>query len=466
MNLRTRMMIAFAYLLLLVVVALSVPLGISVARRARSDFAVEMISRAEAVALAARGAEDRGAEAVNDLLRENSTAGRVIYTDEQGRLVADSANYRPVGTRYTYRPEIVEALEGRTTRLVRDYPNAGLSYVVAVPVIEDGRVAGAVRINRKVAEVDVIVRQRLIFLAAVSVTILLVAFVVSAAIARSLTKPLHRLADVAREIGNGDLGARAPAARQPEVAEVTGALNAMTERIEQSMTAQADFVANASHQLRTPLTGLRLRLEALESAGAPGAAAALTETDRLAGLVDDLLLLVRAGTAPAEPETTDLAAAAQDAVDRWSIQATERDHLITMDVPDEPHLVTAGGSDVAIILDNLIENALQYTPAATTISVAVARTEDCVLLTVGDDGPGMSADDSPRVFERFYRGSAGTGVPGTGLGLAIVEQIAQRWNARIELDSFRGTRVQIYFSPVPGDVEPTEQLAGITSAGR
>ena len=466
MGLRTRMMIAFAYLLLLVVVALSIPLGISVARRARSDFAVEMTNRAEAVALAAPDVAERGVDAVNDLVHANSKTGRVIYVDGEGRLVADSQGYRPVGARYTYRPEIVEALEGHTTRLVRDYPNAGLSYVVAVPVIEEGQITGAVRINRKVAEVDVIVRQRLIFLGAVSVSILLVAFVVSAAIARSLTKPLHRLADVAREIGEGDLGARAPAARQPEVAEVTGALNAMTERIEQSMTAQADFVANASHQLRTPLTGLRLRLEALESAGAPGAAAALAETDRLAGLVDDLLMLVRAGTAPAEPETTDLAAAAQDAVDRWSIQATDRDHVITLDVPGERQLVTAGGSDVAIILDNLISNALKYTPPATTVSVAVTRDQDCVILTVADDGPGMSDDDSPRVFERFYRGAAGKGVPGTGLGLAIVEQIAQRWDARIELDSSRGTRVEIYFLPAPGEAEPTEQLAGITSAGR
>jgi signal transduction histidine kinase len=466
MSLRTRMMIAFAYLLLLVVVALSIPLGISVARRARNDFAVEMTNRAEAVALAAPAAIDGGPDDVNDLVRDQATTGRVILVDQDGRLVADSQGYRAVGVRYTYRPEIVEALAGHTTRLVRDYPNAGLSYVVAVPVIEDGAVAGAVRINRKVAEVDVLVRRRLIFLGGVSLSILLVALVVSAAIARSLTKPLHRLADVAREIGEGDLAARAPMARQPEVAEVTGALNAMTERIEQTMTAQTDFVANASHQLRTPLTGLRLRLEALESTGAPGATAALAETDRLAGLVDDLLVLVRSGTAPTEPETVDLAAAAQYAVDRWSIQATERDHLLTLQTPDDPQMVTAGGSDVAIILDNLIENALKYTPASTTIAVTVAPEGDCIGLTVADDGPGMTPDDSPRVFERFYRGSAGKGVPGTGLGLAIVHQIAQRWDAAVDLDTSQGTRVRIYFWPASAEAEPTEQLAGITSAGR
>ena len=444
MSLRSRIMVAFAYLLLLAVVALSVPLGINVARRARDDFAVQLNNRVERAAAEAPQALREGSEALNEMVREQPELGRVIVTDREGTLLADSIERRRIGRDYRYRPEIVAALDGRTTRLVRDYANAGLQYVVASPVIDGGRVVGAVRINQPVAAIDAVVRTRLLYLAAGSIGVLLMALLVSVVIGRSLTRPLRRLSDVATRIGDGDLGAQAPESGQREVAEVAVALNGMSRRIDQMLAAQTDFVANASHQLRTPLTGLRLRLEGLQAAGVEGAAAALAETDRLASLVDDLLTLMRAGTEPLAPETTDLTTAAQSAVDRWTMTAVDQEHRLVLEGDDAPRPVTASATDLAIIFDNLIENALKYTPPSTTITVSLSQVDGGALLAVADDGPGMAEEDRVRAFERFYRGSSGVAVKGTGLGLAIVRQIVERWGGTVAITTNNGTCFEIY----------------------
>ena len=446
MSLRSRVTVAFAYLLLLAVVALSIPLAINVARRARDDFAVELNNWAERVAARVPAVFDDSA-ALTALVAQRPELGRVIVTNRNARLVVDSEKERPVGTRYIGRPEIASALEGRTTRLVRleEPDEGGLQYVVAVPVIDAGRVIGVVRVGKAVDEVDRSVRQRLLYLAAGSFGVLLIVLLVSLVITRSLTRPLRRLRDVAARIGDGDLGAQAEESGQREVAEVAAALNTMSRRIEQAMAAQSDFVANASHQLRTPLTGLRLRLEGLAAAGVGGAEAALAETDRLAGLVDDLLTLVRAGTQPDTPETTDVAEAVREAADRWSLQAEGADHRLVTRGADESRLVAAGKSDLAIVLDNLIENALKYTPAGTTITVGITDSNDGLVLSVGDDGPGMAPEDLDRAFDRFYRGTTGRATTGTGLGLAIVRQLVERWGGEVSMSARDGTRFEATF---------------------
>ena len=444
MSLRSRVMVAFAYLLLLAVIALSVPLGIQVARRARDDFALQLNSWAERVAAEAPGAMNDGPEALHALVSQRPDLGRVIITNRRGKLIADSISLRPLGTDYAMRSEIIAALQGRPTRFVRDYVSTGEQYLITVPVLDEGQVVGTTRVSKPVAQVDRAVRQRLLYLAAGSFAVLFMVLLVSVAIARSLTRPLRHLGDVASRIGEGELGAQAKESGQREVAEVAVALNTMSRRIEQSMQAQSDFVANASHQLRTPLTGLRLRLEALEASGVKAATPALQETDRLARLVNDLLTLVRVGSEPEIAETADLGQVAAGAVDRWRPLAAEAEHTLTLEPHWESCLVAASASDLDMVLDNLIENALKYTPAGTTVTVSVAgERADDALLVVADDGPGMSAADREHAFDRFYRGARGKAVTGTGLGLAIVRQVIERWGGTVDVRNGSGTRFEV-----------------------
>ncbi len=443
MTLRARLVVAFVYLLLLAIIALALPLGINVARRASSDFAVQLTEKAEDIAAEVPAAQRQGDAALAALVRRQPELGRVIVVDDDATLVADSTGRRPLGTDYRYRGEIPLALNGQPTRLERTYRNTGTQYVVATPVVEDGRIVGAVRVNARIEQVQQRIRERLAVLVAVSLTVLAVGTAVAVAVAGSLTRPLRRLATTAGRLGQGDLSARVDEDGQAEVVEVAAALNTMADRIERTLKAQRDFLANASHQLRTPLTGLRLRLEALNVTGDPNARAGLAEVDRLGRLVGDLLTLLRAGVPPAAGDTTDAGVAGQEAVDRWAILAGDRGQRLTFRAVTECPPLAVGEQDLEIALDNLIENALKYSPTGSTVTVTLDRDGEHGVLTVADDGPGIADDERDAVFERFYRGRSGGDLPGTGLGLAIVREAVQRWGGSVALDTDGGTRVTL-----------------------
>ena len=224
-----------------------------------------------------------------------------------------------------------------------------------------------------------------------------------------------------------------------EQREVAGAFNEMTARLSASLRAQRDFVANASHQLRTPLTGLQLRLEAaaLKSRDPEverELAAAEHET-RPAG--SPALRAAHAGRrarAPA-PLPVDVGDAVSAACRRWEGPAERSGHILRV-TEGEPVEVAASSEDVAAMLDNLVENALNYSPAGTEVVLGWSLATGRVRIGVADQGPGISQTESERLFERFYRGESGrAGAPGTGLGLSVVESLAVRWEGEARLSN-------------------------------
>jgi signal transduction histidine kinase len=227
----------------------------------------------------------------------------------------------------------------------------------------------------------------------------------------------------------------------------------MADRLEAAIRAQRAFVANASHQLRTPLTGMKLRLETAMEEAPPGdfrrqLEAADKEVDRLSEIVDDLLATSR------ERETTethgeasaDLGRAATRAVSRWEAKAVRARATLTASGPGA--VAAASEPDVDQILDNLIDNALSHAPGS-AVAVVADRTGEGALLAIQDDGPGIRAEELDLVTERFYRGKGAT-PGGSGLGLAIVRELAERWGGRLEVHSAprEGTRVQVTFPAV------------------
>jgi two-component system OmpR family sensor kinase len=203
----------------------------------------------------------------------------------------------------------------------------------------------------------------------------------------------------------------------------------MTDRLGQVLEAQRQFVANASHQLRTPLTGLRLRLESASLKAGPELAAELEaaerEVERLARLLTTLLTLAREGDRPPARATVSLADAVEEAGERWRDRARSSGHELTTVCREDP-VARASQEDLAIVLDNLIENALTYSPGG-TVTVECGRDGAEAYLTVLDEGPGLEPGEDERIFERFARGSGGRGAPGTGLGLALIATLARRW---------------------------------------
>jgi signal transduction histidine kinase len=211
----------------------------------------------------------------------------------------------------------------------------------------------------------------------------------------------------------------------------------MTERLGVVLAAQREFVANASHQLRTPLTGLRLRLEsAAAKTDSPELerelAAADQEVERLSRLLNTLLMLAREGQAPATGRLVSLGLASKHAHERWESRAEQRGQRLKL-VHGEDVVVHASEEDLAIVLDNLVENALHYSPRDAAVTIEFGRDENEAYLAVLDEGPGLAEGEEQALFERFARGSASRGASGTGLGLAIVQTLAQRWGGRASL---------------------------------
>jgi two-component system, OmpR family, sensor kinase len=449
-SLRARLVLSLLYVLLLALVALAIPLAINVERRARSDFEARLGGQAQVIAasvseaLARDDARDRLDNAVRDYARE--LGGRVIVTDGDGILVADSTRRDAPVEDYSSRPEIARALGGERVRLVRRSDELGGDFLfLAVPVLRGDDVVGVVRVSQATAEIDERVRRSWLAFAAVSFLILLVGSGVAWALASSLARPLRALAGSAARLGGGDLSARADETGPPEVREVASALNRMAADLEATLAAQRDFVANASHQLRTPLTGLRLRLEALGDS--TDARAALEEVDRLGRLIDGLLRLARASTHEQTGRKVDLVDQARDAADRWGPRAHEREQRIEVRA-DGRARTFADPADVSAALDNLIENALVYSEAGARVLIEAFAEDSRAAVAVEDDGPGIPREEVSRVAERFYRGRGVTS-PGTGLGLAIVREIAERWGGDVDIRSEgRGTRVTVRFPSV------------------
>jgi signal transduction histidine kinase len=240
-----------------------------------------------------------------------------------------------------------------------------------------------------------------------------------------------------QRVASGDLEARAPIEGSTEQRALARTFNEMTGRVARLLRSQQDFVADASHQLRTPLAGLRLRLEeahALVPPASPAIAeldAGMTEVDRLAHVLAELLVLSRAGERELPGTHEDLGDAAQRAAERWAQAAAERGQRI------ETERVAAGSawcapSDLDRILDVLVENGLRYSPSGSVVCLVAGPDRIEVL----DDGPGPAPGEEEAVFERFHRGSAGRGgPPGTGLGLPIARELAGEWDATVALET-------------------------------
>jgi two-component system, OmpR family, sensor kinase len=471
--------LAAGYLLAVVVLALSVPLGLNLERRATSEFQSGVLGNAAILAAQVShlvAAVDVANPATLDgplgpVVRDQAqrTGARIVLTQGGGLVVADTAGEAMLGELYAtpQRPEFGVALfGGRIDSRRRLSETAGEELLlVTVPLVQNGQVVGAVRMSRPLAAVTREVRRRWAGLALIGTAVVVAGLALAWFLATSLARPVSRLEDTASRLGGGDLGARADPRGPGELGSLARSFNQMADTLSANLTAQQDFLANASHQLRTPLAGIKLRLEAIQRGrGSPAeeAGKAEHEVDRLGELVEDLLQLARASSEEPTGHWVDLGAASRQAVDRWAGPVADAGKRIRLEVPGpRPVSVWANPTDLANVLDNLIENAVRYSPPDTEIVVEGAERGGRPTLSVSDDGPGIPPEERTRVFERFYRGSTGRRAgSGTGLGLALVAELVERWGGQVRLGSGPGTRIEATFPststpPVASPEEPT-----------
>lgn len=438
-----RLVASYLVLALVALIALEIPLGAIYARNERQalDLRIErdattLASLAED-ALEAGGPYGRLQTVVVGYARD--TGARAVIVDRTGISVADSDTSRPLGRDFSTRPEIAAALRGRRASGERGSQTLSTRIVfVTVPSASGGIVHGAVRLSFPAGEVDARIRRYWLVLVGIAGIVLAAVAAVGWLLARSVASPLEELGAAAERIGEGDLSTRAPDDAGPaEVRALARRLNESTQRLERILDAQQAFVADASHQLRTPLTGLRLRLENLEghvaAEGAGGLQAAVGEVDRLSRLVDGLLALARAdaGGGDASVAVVDVSAICADRCAAWEPLVLDEGLRMECGAGSGIHARAVRGA-LEQILDNLIDNALRVAPPGTAVTVGVEAAAGTVAVTVSDEGPGMDEAARSAAFERFWTTNAGQG--GTGLGLAVVARLARASGGTARLD--------------------------------
>jgi signal transduction histidine kinase len=435
-----RLLASYLTITALVLALLVIPLGLTFAGREQDRLATDLERDATVLGSFSEDALERGADTdLQEAAEEYAehTGARVVIVDADGVSVADSDAPSGGPRDFSTRPELATALEGERTDGVRHSETLGSDLMyVAIPVSSGGVVHGAVRISYPTSEIDRRVRDNWIRLGLLSLGVLALVALVGVALARSVTRPVTRLKRATAALASGDLGERVPVDRgPPELRSLGRSFNVMAARLQELMRVQRAFVADASHQLRTPLTALRLRLENLEaSSDAPRSDdldAAIAETARLSRLVDGLLLLARGEGDRPSCERADLAEVAAERQRIWEPLASERQVELRFAATGATSALAVPGS-AEQMLDNLIDNALEVSPAGSTIEVRVVGGDEKAELHVIDQGPGLDADARRRAFDRFWR-AADSSPGGSGLGLAVVRQLATSCDGEAEL---------------------------------
>ena len=266
----------------------------------------------------------------------------------------------------------------------------------------------------------------------------LLAALLAAALTRRGLRPLRRLAAGAGEIERTPDPSRRLPSREvaDEIGQLTGVLNRMLASLEAARAGERRFLADASHELRTPVTTLLGNVEFAARHGADPEVLEELQRDarRLARLVDDLLALERADAGVSQEGEVDLEQLVRG-VARAHASSAEGEGGGRVGLAGVDHALVRGDQDaLARALENLVENALVHGPEGGRVTISLSRVNGMVLVTVRDEGPGPGPADRDRLFERFWRGTGSSGRPGSGLGLSIVSAIVDRHGGRVRVD--------------------------------
>ena len=356
------------------------------------------------------------------------------------------------------RPEIQSALAGTSATATRRVASAGNRRVMyaAAPVFDDtGSINGIVYLATPLPPARLPANLIWQLLGAVVIAALL-AGAAGTLLSRRIAHPLEELARAASAVAEGDLTQQVPTNNDiRELHSLGEGFNHMTASLRQSEEAKNAFVADVTHELRTPLTVINGTIETLEDGAiddiegrGPLLKSMQTETKRLIRLVNDLLVLTRAdaGALNLNLESIDLGELVRARCDNLSALATPREVRVHADVREQAK-VWGDADRLTQVLDNLLGNAIRHAPEKSIVTVSVQKEEDKIRCAVSDQGPGVSAEHLPFIFERFYRvdTSRNRHTGGSGLGLAIVRSLVLAQGGRIIADSVEGRGTRITF---------------------
>lgn len=434
-------------LVAVIALALAIPLGIAISNYERENFLsdLEFNTLTTASLMSSQPYIDWQTSADSTADR---TGARVVVVNSDLTLVADSDSSGV--DRIFDRPEIEAALAGELASDVRPSVtlNDDLRYVAA-PIIQNFKVVAVVRLSLSESAVSSAVLIAELWLIAFVASVIFAAGLVAWLLSRSIARPVDALTKVV-ELMPQDLSIRADENHgTKEIRHAASALNSTASRLEGLLSRTQRVAADASHHLRSPLTGVRLRLEAISDLSqdpevTTNADAAIAEVDRLAHRIDQILLLTRSDSGMLNMRQESLSEIVRDRVEAATMIAQEKGIAIHADLEDCNVRVPSG--TCSRIIDELLGNALKY--AESEVDVQVRVNGVFAELTVSDNGPGLPAgEDFTRIFNRFYR-ATNSQPGGSGLGLALVQESARLAGGDASADasaSGSGLRILVRF---------------------
>ncbi len=266
-------------------------------------------------------------------------------------------------------------------------------------------------------------------------------------VSRRFSAPLESLTRTTAQMAAGNLSARADIERADEFGLLANSFNTMAETIETKVAALRRFVADAAHELGTPLTALRTNLELVDDPQIPSALEQVTRMDALTRSLLDLSHL-EAADSDLHFEDIDLARLLGDLAEPYASRAEQAELSFNLEIVNDPAIINGDAAQLGILVQNLLDNAIKFTPAGGQINLNLSTSDEAVRLSVADTGIGIPEDDLPQLFSRFHRGRNASAYPGSGLGLAIAKVIVDQHGASIFVDSSNtGTVINILFNP-------------------
>lgn len=445
-----RFLLALIALTTAILAGAVIPLALQAMAHERDSFVNSAQATAHSIAvISADKLGDRTADPAlrNAILSAARQDDEVLVLNGSGRLIAWH------GTPHDkWSALAAEARQSgsQTTELTKD------RVIVVAPVFSDDRAnsstVGTVVLERPVDSLNASITNLWLYLATLAGAALIAAALIAVTFARWVNRPLARMDLAARQLADGNLAVRATTGfGPPELRRMAATFNMMAGRLETLVHGHRVMLADVSHQLRTPLAALRLRIDLLAADSGPAAAAELADAQdeiaRLSRLVDGLLAVARAESVTEQVVSINLIPAVMERVTAWQPVADTHDvklltHLDERGAENFPH-VALGAGHLEQILDNLLANAIDAIDVGGTVTVSAANSTAGTTLVVADDGPGMSPEDRSRAFLRFVSGSKN----GTGLGLAIVHRIvtSNGGNARLAETPGGGLTVVLEF---------------------
>lgn len=447
-SIRWRLMATYLVVILLALSFLGVHLTRDSEARYLAQVETSLLAQARLIAV-----HVRDAVAVRDRTRTQAEFLGTQYPGNPSVIIVDRAQVVLVD--YSTNPAL--RVEGRVereglARALQGQETSGSSTVNGVPVVygtvpirRGDEVLGAVYVALPlVALVDQITHIRT-FVGWTMLMTLLWAAIVSLLLANRIAGPIREMRAATARMAAGQLDERVPVRTADELGDLARSLNYMAAELERLDTMRREFVADASHELRTPVANLTVAVEALRGS-APAAEpetismveAIEREVERLRVLVENLLDLsaIESGRVHLLMVPTDIAHLAHEAIDSFRARAGQAGILLTQDGPARGLSVRADPDRMAQVLGNLVDNALKFTPRGGQVTVAVADHHDRVTVTVADTGPGIPPQDLPHIFDRFFKvDRSRSGRRGAGLGLAIAKRLVTAQGGEIRAEN-------------------------------